>query len=196
MAPAPHISTYYHLALLWHQVFPVMTMQCQCELQKPLQWPRSMQRLETGARDVTKCSVKTCSTLQHAAGPKVSPRGSAAGSRGPIACKQRNKKWPREREPGGEHSALRACALCVDILVRSNAFRPKRYKSYTFLCRDSVFISHKMFLPRRKSWWQRMMDELSGNCTIIATVSRINASFTQKASGLPSHDGMHRATLL
>ena len=41
----------------------------------------------------------------------------------PIACKQRNKKWPREREraPGSGHSALRPCALCVDILVRSYA---------------------------------------------------------------------------
>ena len=91
-------------------------------------------RLETGARDVTKCSVKTCSTLQHAAGPKVSPRGSAAGSRGPSPANKETKSGPerereREREPGGEHSALRACALCVDNLVRSNAPGPSDTKA-------------------------------------------------------------------
>ena len=80
-----------------------------------------------GARDVTKCSVKTCSSsLQHAAGPKVSPRGSAAGSRGPSPANKETKSGPerereREREPGSGHSALRPCALCVDILVRSYA---------------------------------------------------------------------------
>ena len=75
-----------------------------------------------GARDVTKCSVKTCSSSLHAAGPKVSPHGSAAGSRGPTPANKETKSGPeREREPGSEHSALRPCALCVDVLVRSYA---------------------------------------------------------------------------
>ena len=86
-----------------------------------------------GARDVTKCSVKTCSSSLHAAGPKVSPHGSAAGSRGPTPANKETKSGP-EREPGGEHSAaLRACALCVDILVRSNAFQAQAIQKLYFL---------------------------------------------------------------
>ena len=85
---APTSAVYYHLP--YHNT--------KCSHNDNVCWAAVTQfhaGRRQGARDVTKCSVKTCSSsLQHAAGPKVSPRGSAAGSRGPSPANKETKSGP------------------------------------------------------------------------------------------------------
>ena len=113
-----------------------------------------------GARDVTKCSVKTCSSsLQHAAGPKVSPRGSAAGSRGPSPANKETKSGPeRARESravGTQHSGHVHCASIFWCVATQQA--RERSKSYFLMPRYTFYFSQNV-----PSSWQVLVTEHDG----------------------------------
>ena len=105
---SPHISTYYHLALLWHQVFPAMTM-----------WA-------AGAAAVTQIHAETrdggwwrnkvqCENLQHSAA-----RCRAQGQPPRLCCRlqrphrlQTKKQKVAQRERAGRWALSTTQGMCI-----------------------------------------------------------------------------------